>query len=78
MNPAWRAGFSRAANTPVPVIRRLNEEIARAVNTPEVKEQFESAGLEIIANSPEAFAAFIQADMAKMGKVIRDAGIREP
>lgn len=71
-------GIFAPANTPAPVIRRLNEEIVKAVNAPEIREQFENAGLEIIANSPEEFAAFIQADMAKMGKVIRDAGIREP
>ncbi len=41
-----------------------------------VKEKFASIGVETVGNSPEEFAATIAADMSRMGKVIKDAGIR--
>lgn len=48
----------------------------RVLNKPDVKEKFASIGVETVGNSPEEFAATIAADMARMGKVIKDAGIR--
>jgi tripartite-type tricarboxylate transporter receptor subunit TctC len=70
-------GILAPAGTPAPVVRRLHQEIVKALSTPEVKDQFLNGGLEIIGSSPEEFAAFIRDDMKKMGKVIQDAGIRE-
>ena len=69
-------GLFAPAKTPATIIDRLNQEIVRALNKPEVKERFLNAGLEIVGNSPEQFAATMKADMAKMGKVIKDAGIK--
>jgi tripartite-type tricarboxylate transporter receptor subunit TctC len=43
---------------------------------PDVKERFIRAGSEVVASSPEQLAATMNADMARMGKVIKDAGIR--
>jgi tripartite-type tricarboxylate transporter receptor subunit TctC len=42
-----------------------------------VKERFFKAGVETVGSTPEEFAAAIKSDIAKMAKVIRDAGIRE-
>jgi tripartite-type tricarboxylate transporter receptor subunit TctC len=64
------------ARTPAAVIGRLNQEIVRILNKPEVKERFIRAGSEVVASSPEQLAATITADMSTMGKVIKDAGIR--
>ncbi len=64
------------AGTPKRIISRLNEEIVRALNTEEMKERFIGAGSEIVASSPEQFAAAITSDMAITGKLIKDAGIR--
>jgi tripartite-type tricarboxylate transporter receptor subunit TctC len=58
------------------VIERLNLGIARALRTPEIQERFFKAGAEVVASSPQAFAAVIQSDMQKLGKLIRDAKIR--
>jgi len=71
-------GILAPAGTPAPIMRRLHEEIVKATHAPEVKEQFVNGGLDIIASSPDEFAAFIRDDMKKMGKLIQDAGIREP
>ena len=58
------------------IIRRLNQEIVRALNGAEVKENFFNAGIEVVASSPEQFAATIKLDIVRWGKVIKDAGIK--
>ena len=70
-------GVFAPAKSPDTVIRRLNQEIVRVLNQPEIKQKFLLSGTETIGNSPEEFAATIKSDMARMGKVIKDAGIRE-
>jgi tripartite-type tricarboxylate transporter receptor subunit TctC len=47
----------------------------RFLNQTDVKEKFLNPGVEMVGSSPEQFAATIKADMARMGKVIKDAGI---
>jgi len=69
-------GVWAAAKTPQVVIRRLNQELARLANQPEVKEKLFTNGLEPVANSPEQFGSMVKADMTSMGKVIQAAGIR--
>ena len=43
----------------------------------DVKERLFNAGAEVVASSPEEFAATIKSEMTKWGKVIKDAGIHE-
>lgn len=69
-------GLFTPAGTSAPIIQRLNQELVRFINTAEAKEKFLNAGLEAVGNSPEQFAIMIKADMANMGKVIKDAGIK--
>ena len=69
-------GLFAPAKTPEPVIRRLNQEVARVLNTPEAKERLFSAGVEAAPGAPDELAVYIRSDMSRMGKVIRDAGIR--
>ena len=70
-------GLFAPARTPDPVIRQLNQEIARIMTRPEVKEKLVAAGTDAMATTPEEFAATIQSEMAKWGQLIREAGIRE-
>ncbi len=70
-------GLLAPARTPAAVIKRLNEEIVRAVQKGEVKERLFNAGLESVGSSPAQFAAAIKSDMTAMGKVIKDAGLRQ-
>jgi tripartite-type tricarboxylate transporter receptor subunit TctC len=69
-------GLFIPTGTPAAIINRLNQEITRFLNRPETKEKFFSAGAEVVASTPEQFAAFVKADIAKMAKVIKDAGIK--
>ena len=70
-------GMFTPAKTPEAVIRRVHQESARFLNTTDAKEKLLSTGVEAVGSSPEEFAAVIKSEMARMGKVIKDAGIRD-
>jgi tripartite-type tricarboxylate transporter receptor subunit TctC len=71
----WQ-GFVAPARTPASVIARLHAEIAKIAALPEVKQRIESLGLEPAAMGPKEFAAHIQSEFRKWGKLIRDVGIK--
>jgi tripartite-type tricarboxylate transporter receptor subunit TctC len=73
----WNGIFA-PAGTPQPVIAVLHRELVRAYNAPEIKAQVEATGSYVAADTPEEFAAFIRAEVAKWGKVGRAAGIKPP
>jgi tripartite-type tricarboxylate transporter receptor subunit TctC len=64
------------AGTPAPVIKRLHEEIARALLLPAAKDKVFSSGQEIVAGSPQELGAYIKSEMQRLAKVIKDAGIK--
>jgi tripartite-type tricarboxylate transporter receptor subunit TctC len=64
------------AKTPAAVVNRLNQELVRALNTSEAKEKFLSFGAESAPSTPAELAAFIKSDTIRLGKLIKDAGIR--
>jgi tripartite-type tricarboxylate transporter receptor subunit TctC len=70
-------GLWAPAKTPAPIITRINQEVVRFLNRPEVKERFLGIQQEIVANSPEQFAATIRSEVAKWGKVFSALGIRK-
>ena len=63
------------AKTPATLINRLNGEIVRVLKNPDVKERFLKSGVEVVGGSPEQLATTRKADMARMSKVIKQAGI---
>ena len=69
-------GMYAPANSPAMLINRLNQEADRFLDMPDTKERFFNAGVETVGGSPQDFAAAIKSDMARLGKVIKDAGIR--
>ena len=70
-------GVFAPAGTPAAIINLLNRDIVRALNQPDAKERVLSMGGEVVANSPAQFAAIIKVEMAKRGKLIKGAGIRD-
>ena len=70
-------GLFAPAKTPEAVIERLNQEAVRMLRRPEVKEKLLSSGSEVIAGTPEQFAATIRTEIATWGKVIKDSNIHE-
>ena len=62
--------------TPPEIINRLSSEIAKITRSAAFKERFESQGIIPVGNTPEEAAAFYKDEMAKWGKVIRDANVK--
>jgi tripartite-type tricarboxylate transporter receptor subunit TctC len=58
------------------IIARLNAELVKAMHSPEMKERLAGIGTEPVTNTPEEFAAYIHAEIAKWGDVIRKANLR--
>ena len=65
------------ARTPATIIQRLNQEMARALNEPGARTRLFNSGMEAVGSTPEQLTATVRLDIAKWGKLIRDAGIRE-
>jgi len=69
-------GLWAPAGTPAAIITRLNQETVRALNRADIKERILKAGSEAVGNSPEQFTALIKADMSRITKVIKEAGLK--
>lgn len=70
------SGVLAPAGTPQEIIARLHREIAAIVRMPESTERLMSDGSEVIANSPEEFAAFYKAELAKWVAVVKSTGMK--
>ena len=62
--------------TPKPIIDKMNAEIRKALDTPEVKAFFPKEALDPVASSPEELSALLRREVEKYAKVIRAANIR--
>lgn len=72
---SW-TGILAPANTPRPIIERLQREIAAVLADPEVRNRYEVLGIDPVGNTPGEFAAQIRADLARWEKVVKQANIR--
>jgi tripartite-type tricarboxylate transporter receptor subunit TctC len=72
---AW-FGVLAPAGTPRDIINRYHAEIVKVLNSAEVKERFARQGVEVRTSTPEQFGEFVRSEVARWGKVIRDAGIK--
>ena len=73
--PVWTAFFV-PAKTPPAIISRLQKEVARAVQTPEVKERFAQMGLDPVGSTPEELARITARDLEKYTAVAKAANIK--
>ena len=69
-------GFLGPAGLPPELIARLQRDVSRIVNQPDNRERLVNMGVDIIANSPDEFAAYLRAEIARYTKIIKDAGIK--
>jgi tripartite-type tricarboxylate transporter receptor subunit TctC len=69
-------GMFAPAKTPPAIVAQLSKEVARALAAPEVRERIVNRGSQPKASTPEEFAAFVRAEVAKVGKVIVDGNIK--
>jgi tripartite-type tricarboxylate transporter receptor subunit TctC len=69
-------GIVAPAGTPAPVIERLHKAIQEVQTSADVQKQFSSEGAEIVQMSPPEFAAFIEKEMKKWERVVKQGGIK--
>jgi tripartite-type tricarboxylate transporter receptor subunit TctC len=69
-------GLMAPKGTPAVAIDRIQASAARALDHPEVKARIESMGFQAATGSPAAFAKFLNDEIAKWARVVRDAGIQ--
>jgi tripartite-type tricarboxylate transporter receptor subunit TctC len=68
-------GVLAPAGTPKEIVTRLNNEIVKILNLPDIRGRLSKQGAEPVGSTPEQFDAFVKAQIAKWAKVIKDAGI---
>ena len=69
-------GVLAPAGTPRDIIARLNAEIVKVLNAPDVKDRFAKQGVEVRTSTPEQFGEFLRAEVSRWGKVVQDANIK--
>jgi tripartite-type tricarboxylate transporter receptor subunit TctC len=69
-------GVIMAAHTPPEVVAKVNADVTRILQTPELKARFAAIGIDVTTTSPQAFAELVREDYARWGKIIREAGIK--
>jgi tripartite-type tricarboxylate transporter receptor subunit TctC len=69
-------GMIVSSKTPREIVKRLNDEAIKALNTPEVKERLAKAGAETFSQTPEQFDAFIKAEVESIQKIATSANLK--
>jgi tripartite-type tricarboxylate transporter receptor subunit TctC len=69
-------GILVPAKTPRPIINRLNAEVTKILNMPEIKTFLFNQGLDVAPGTPEKFGAYIKAEKAKWAKVVKASGAK--
>ena len=69
-------GLFAPSSTSAAIIGRLNRDSVRYLQTAEARQRFLAVGAETVGSTPEELAGKVKSEMARMSKVIRDAGIR--
>src|SRR3989344_1348146 len=67
-------GMFAPAGTPAPVLAKLNTALVKVLNQADVKKKINDQGAEAMSETPAQFAAFIQAESVKWGKVVKESG----
>jgi tripartite-type tricarboxylate transporter receptor subunit TctC len=69
-------GMTVPAATPQELIGRLHADISKVLQQPDFREKIAGMGADVVGSTPAEFGAFMKAESAKWGKVIREANIR--
>lgn len=72
---SWN-GVHVPAGTPKPIIAKIQAELVKVVAMPDVKERMFGLGMEVEGSTPEQLGTLVKSDIAKWGKVIKEAGVR--
>jgi tripartite-type tricarboxylate transporter receptor subunit TctC len=69
-------GFLAPAGTPKNIIDRYNKEIVKILHMPEVRDKLKEMEFEVVASSPDEFKSWIQSEIPRWGKVIKETGTK--
>jgi tripartite-type tricarboxylate transporter receptor subunit TctC len=69
-------GIVAPAGTPAAIVEKLHQEITAVQNSEEVKKHFASEGAQIVQMGSAEFAAFIEKEMSKWERVVKEGGIK--
>ena len=69
-------GLFAPAKTPPAIIAKINRDVVASLQSPEAKDALLAQGAETMPTTPAEFGAFVKAEVAKWGKVIKEAGIK--
>jgi tripartite-type tricarboxylate transporter receptor subunit TctC len=69
-------GYVAPVKTPTTIVTKLNADIAKVLAMPDVRNQFDIQGIEILGGTPERFAGYIREEIAKWAKVVRLSGAK--
>ncbi len=70
------AGLTMPAGAAAAIVAKVNADLTRVLNAPEVKARLAPQGIEVATNSPAEYAKSIREENARWGKIIRQAGIK--
>jgi tripartite-type tricarboxylate transporter receptor subunit TctC len=74
--PPYWIGFFGPARLPAPILGRLNAEVVKALSPADVRQRWEDFGFLVAANTPEQFTAILYADLERIGRIVKGAGIK--
>ena len=72
---SWQGVFA-PAGTPPAIVKRLNAEIVKIINMPDVKEKLIALGAEPVGNASEEFAALVKTEVVKWAEVVKKSGAK--
>ena len=72
---SWQGVFA-PAGTPPDIVKRLNTEIVKIINMPDVQKRLLELGAEPVGNSSEEFTAFVKTEVVKWGDVVKKSGAK--
>lgn len=64
------------ARTPPAIVKKMSDEVARAVRSPDVRAKLLEQGIEAVGTTPEQFAAFIQSEVKRYSAIVRSSGAK--
>jgi tripartite-type tricarboxylate transporter receptor subunit TctC len=69
-------GLFAPAKTPKAIVMKINQGVVSSLKSPDAIRVLQAQGAEAVPTTPEEFAAFLKREIAKWGKVIKEAGIK--
>jgi tripartite-type tricarboxylate transporter receptor subunit TctC len=72
---SWN-GFFAPAKTPHPIISKIHADVVKILQTPDIREKLMAAGSDPVGSTPDEFHAYVKAELARWGKLIRENNIR--